>query len=69
MYGFTIYTFTIGSLERWVGEGPQRIAGFFVGVIALWLGLSVYRRRTQDQIPAIVYEDNADPLVQQLNLT
>jgi hypothetical protein len=69
LYGFTIYTFTIGSLERWVGESPQRVAVFFVGVIAVWLGLSAYRRRTQDQMPAIVYEDNADPLVQQLNLT
>jgi hypothetical protein len=69
LYGFTLYTFTIGALERWVGESAQRTWGFFVLVAALLFGLALYRRRILDLTLGIVYEDDADPLVRQLNLT
>jgi hypothetical protein len=69
LYGFTTYTFTAASLERWVAASPMRTAMFFAIVIALLTGLSWYRTSGFVRAPKIVYEDNADPLVQQLNLT
>jgi len=68
LYGFTIYTFMIGSLERWVGESPLRILCFFGGVVTM-LAVWTWYRRTQDRGFRIIYEDEGDPLVQQLNLT
>jgi hypothetical protein len=69
LYGFTIYTFTMGDLERWVGESPVRIAVFFGFVCLLLCGFCWYRRSNRDWAPRIVYEDDRDPLVRQLNLT
>jgi hypothetical protein len=69
LYGFTIYTSTIGMLQQWVGASMQHSVGFFVftgGALAL---LSWYRRSRHDRQVEIVYEDDADPLVRQLNLT
>jgi len=69
LYGFTIYTFTMGDLERWVGESPVRIVVFF-GVVCLSLvSFSWYRQVNRDWAPRIVYEDDRDPLVRQLNLS
>jgi hypothetical protein len=69
LYGFTIYTYTIASLEQWVGENPRRMAAFFVCTVASLVCLSYYRRHTHDQTIRIVYEDAGDPVVRQLNLT
>jgi hypothetical protein len=69
LYGFTIYTFTMGRLDGYVAARPERIAEFFAAVVALLVGLALYRRKTQAHVPGIVYEDRGDPLVQQLNLT
>src|SRR5205807_186673 len=69
LYGFTIYTFTMASLELWIGESWQRTVAFFVCVAATLVCLSWYRRHTYDQTLRIVYEDDGDPLVRQLNLT
>jgi len=68
LYGFTIYTFTIASMERWVGEHPLRIAMFFASVAGILFSLWWYRRYDQNRIE-IIYEDDTDPLVRQLNLT
>ncbi len=69
LYGFTIYTFMMYSLDRWVWQSPQRMTGFFSVVAAILIGLALYRRRIQDSTLEIIYEDDADVLVQQLNLT
>jgi hypothetical protein len=69
LYGFTMYTFTMGSLERWVAENPLRSTLFFFATAAVLAGISVYRRHTQDQLIEVVYEDDRDPVVRQLNLT
>jgi hypothetical protein len=69
LYGFTIYTSTIGMLQQWVAASMQHSIGFFVftgGALGL---LSWYRRTRHDRLVEIVYEDDADPLVRQLNLT
>jgi hypothetical protein len=68
LYGFTIYTFTIGQLESWVGRSPQRMIGFFVTVLAVMIVASLYSR-SRGRESEIIYEDNGDPLVQQLDLT
>jgi hypothetical protein len=68
LYGFTIYTFTISRLDRYVGERPERMVGFFAAILGLWIGLALYRRKNQARMTGIVYEDNGDPLVQQLEL-
>ncbi len=69
LYGFTIYTFTIASMENWVWEEPRRIVTFFVVVAVVMVCLSWYRRTTHDQAIRIIYADEGDPLVRQLNLT
>jgi hypothetical protein len=68
LYGFTIYSFTIASLEKWVGRSPDRMVWFFSCVAATLVSLWWYRRHDAGAI-AIIYEDDADPLVRQLNLT
>ena len=68
LYGFTVYSFTMGNLERWVGNSAIRIIGFFGLVVALLSALAWYRR-SYPHASEIIYEDHADPLVQQLNLT
>jgi hypothetical protein len=68
LYGFTVYSFTMGSLERWVWDSGIRLIGFFALVLAVLTGLAWYRR-CHPHASAIIYEDHADPLVQQLNLT
>jgi len=67
LYGFTIYTFTMGSLARWVWNSSIRVSVFFVLITAILAGIALYRRR--DSALEIVYEDEGDVLVQQLNLT
>jgi hypothetical protein len=69
LYGFTIYTFTMGNLEAWVAARPQRMVAFFLFVAAILTGISIYRHHTQDRTLEIVYEDDADPLIRQLNLS
>jgi len=69
LYGFTIYTFTVREIARWVEVSSTRITCFFVLVAAILIGLALYRRRTRDRTLEIVYEDEGDVLVQQLNLT
>jgi hypothetical protein len=69
LYGFTIYTFTVASLERRVAESPARIVIFFLFVVAVLISASWYRRVSRRGRLQIIYEDNADVLVQQLNLT
>jgi len=69
LYGFTIYTFTMESLEQWVGADILRTGFFFLLVVMLLVGISVYRRQVQGGELAIVYEDDRDPIVRQLNLT
>jgi hypothetical protein len=69
LYGFTIYTFTMGSLEIWVAESAARTLWFFLVAIATLIGVSWYRRQSWDSALGLVYEDDTDPLVRQLNLT
>src|SRR5262249_15346822 len=69
LYGFTIYTFTMESLEQWVGADIVRTALFFVWVLTLLTGISVCRRQLQGAEFEIVYEDDRDPVVRQLNIT
>ena len=64
--GFTLYTMTMGDLERWVGASPTRVGGFFLFVAVFLAVVSWYRR---DRPAELVYEDDRDPLVRQLNLT
>jgi hypothetical protein len=66
LYGFTLYTMTMGNLERWVWASPTRVGGFFVFVVVFLAVVSWYRR---DRPAELVYEDDRDPLVRQLNLT
>jgi len=69
LYGFTMYTLTMGSLERWVQESSGRIILFFVSSCATLVAFSWYRRVGQDRTVEIIYEEDRDPLVRQLNLT
>ena len=39
LYGFTIYTFTMASLEQWVSVSPQRIVGFSILVAGALVGV------------------------------
>jgi hypothetical protein len=68
LYGFTVYAYTMGRLERWVSATAVRVAGFFVVVSLVYLALAWYRRE-HARASAIIYEDNGDPLVRQLDLT
>jgi succinate-acetate transporter protein len=63
LYGFTIYTFTMSSLELWIGESAMRIVMFFLFVAGILISVSVSR-----ESPDIIYEDDADPVVRQLNI-
>ncbi|HEY2384469.1 MAG TPA: hypothetical protein VGK48_25100 [Terriglobia bacterium] len=69
LYGFTIYTSMMADLERWVGQSWGRIGMFFAEVIVTLILISLYRRQTRDRLIGLVYEDDRDPLVRQLNLT
>jgi hypothetical protein len=69
LYGFTIYTFTIAGLERWVGQSPSRMMLFFASTAAIVVLLSWRRTNGEGRRIEIIYEDDPDPLVQQLNLT
>ena len=68
LYGFTIYTFTMARLERWIAASPHRIVWFFLLTAAILAAVSIYRRYAHDRTLALVYEDDRDPLVRQLNL-
>jgi len=68
LYGFTMYTFTMASLERWLAESPERMVLFFVFVAAILVSLSWYRRSGHDRAVEIIYEEDRDPLIRQLNL-
>src|SRR6185503_16808596 len=57
LYGFSIYTFTISSLELWVGASPIRTAGFFSIVAGTLAGVAAYRRQAKNGAPEIIYED------------
>ena len=69
LYGFTVYTFVLAELEGWVGKSPLRVIMFFGCVGATLVSLSWYRTTGRDRATEIIYEDDADPLVRQLNLT
>jgi len=69
LYGFTIYTFTMASLELWVSASPLRMLAFFLFIVGILIAISIYRRHTHDRTLEIVYEDDADPLIRQLNLS
>ena len=69
LYGFTIYTFTMADLEMWVGQTAARTGGFYLLVFGMLAAISVYRRHGRDQFVELVYEDDRDPIVRQLNLT
>ena len=64
LYGFTIYAFTMADLELWVGESVLRTAIFFLLIAGVLVAVSRIR-----QSPELVYEDDTDPVVRQLNLT
>src|SRR5262245_22593158 len=68
LYGFTMYTFTMASLERWVQQNPERIVMFFIFAGAILVAFSWYRRVGYGRFVEIIYEENRDPLVRQLNL-
>jgi hypothetical protein len=69
LYGFTIYTFTMASLERWVSATQRRTLAFFLLTVTALAGISLYRRYVHDCTLELVYEDDRDPLVRQLNLS
>jgi hypothetical protein len=68
LYGFTMYAFTAASLERWLSLSAPRIVVFFITVLSILVCLGWYRRQ-DDFTLQIIYEDNADPVVRQLELT
>lgn len=69
LYGFTIYTFTMANLERWVAATPSRTFWFFLFTAAALGCNSIYRRYAHDSTLELVYEDDRDPLIRQLNLS
>jgi hypothetical protein len=69
LYGFTIYTFTMANLERWVTATPSRTFWFFLFTAAALGCNSIYRRYAHDSTLELVYEDDRDPLIRQLNLS
>ena len=69
LYGFTIYTFTMADLEKWVGQTAGRTGWFYLLVFGTLAGISLYRRHGRDRVIELVYEDDRDPVVRQLNLT
>lgn len=69
LYGFTLYTSMMADLERWVGQSWGRTGMFFAAVAVTLVSISVYRQRNRDQFIDLVYEDDREPLVRQLNLT
>jgi hypothetical protein len=66
LYGFTLYTFMMAGLDQWVWQSAPRVGVFFPVVGALLTGISWYR---SSQASDLIYEDDRDPLVRQLNLT
>ena len=69
LYGFTLYTFTMADLEIWVGQTAGRTVGFYLLVVGMLAAISAYRRHGRDRVVELVYEDDRDPVVRQLNLT
>jgi hypothetical protein len=67
LYGFTMYTATAVSLQQWASAAPSRTVLFFSAAAAVFFGLSLYRRRHLQ--PRIIYQDEAEPVVCQLNLS
>jgi hypothetical protein len=53
----------MASLGRWVQQSPQRVLIFFIFAGATLVTFSWYRPKV-----AIIYEEDRDPLVRQLNL-
>ena len=69
LYGFTLYTFTMEIFEAWVGANPVRTGLFFVITTATLACIFFYRRGGGHARLEIVYEDDRDPVVRQLNLS
>jgi hypothetical protein len=68
LYGFTVYIFAMANLERWVAASPHRMVGFFGVMAATLAAVAIFRWRAHDRNLALVYEDDRDPLIRQLNL-
>ncbi len=69
VFGFTMYSNTMASLEGWLEGKPLAAAAFFT---AGWLGYAFLTRWRDSRLTAIValdYEDEGDPVVRTLDLS
>jgi hypothetical protein len=69
LYGFTIYTYSMAGLANWISISQRRTSGFFLLTAVALAGIGFYRRYAHDSTLELVYEDDRDPLVRQLNLS
>jgi hypothetical protein len=69
LYGFTIYTFTAARLANWVWASSERTIAFFVLTAVVLVAVSWYGRHRPRGIFDIIYQDDPEPVIRQLNLT
>jgi len=67
--GFSIYAYTMASLEAWLLQHLIAWAIFYVLLLAALAGLVSHRNGVLDEGFVLAYEDNLEPAVRALNLT
>lgn len=67
--GFTIYAYSMASLEAWMVLRPWRLAIFYLAAAAVWCGFEWYRRKWDATGFTLVFEDAPDPVVRTLGLS
>lgn len=65
---FTMYAYSMASLEFWMLQRPVRLILFYALALAGWRALAIYRDRVLDRRFTLIYEDAPEPLVQTLEL-
>jgi len=67
--GFTVYAYSMASLEAWMVLRPWRLAIFYLAAAVVWWGFEQHRRRWDRVGFTLVFEDAADPVVRTLGLS
>lgn len=68
-FAFTTYGYTMATLERWMLQNPADLALFYLLAVTVLAGLVACRNRLIGQGVALIFEEEAEPVVRTLNLS
>ncbi len=67
--GFTLYAYSMATLEAWMVLRPWRLVIFYAAAAVVWWGFERYRRRWDRIGFTLMFEDAPDPIVRTLGLS